>query len=336
MFWRDIYKTQITKRNNCIYYMSDNLVNKIKSLGKNKDYDCLLMFSGGKDSSYLLYYLSQVLGLRVVSVTLTHNYLAPETLANIESFAKRYSAKHITVENTSLNYAGKHFLENWINRPDEGSLINLCTGCRLGLVELIVETAKKENLNVVVTGHTPFEATDYRMNLVNFPKEKSGTIFFILGYFRLLLRNPSLLSDFKALKILIKEFYYHSNRKNIFERNGITRLFPFYDYLKYDESEIVETLKKLNWQKASVSAKSYWRADCNMNAIRQFFHGYISGYNEQEMYYGKMLKDNLITREYYDLNVNNSFKKDDILRILKNSKISEKALKKYQEFLEEK
>jgi tRNA(Ile)-lysidine synthase TilS/MesJ len=291
------------------------------------------MFSGGKDSSYLLYYLSQVLGLRVVSVTLTHNFLAPETLANIESFAKRYSSKHITVENPSLNHAGKHFLENWINKPDEGSLINFCTGCRLGLVEQIIKIAKREKLNLVVTGHTLFEATDYRMNRVNYPSGKKGKIYFLIGYLRLLLRNPSLVYNFKAIRILIKEYIYHSNRKYIFARNGIHRLFPFYDYLKYDEAEIIETLKKLNWQKASVSARSYWRADCNMNAIRQFFHSYLSGYNELEMYYGKMLKDKLITREYYDFNVNYSMNKEDILRILKESGISEKALWKYEKLL---
>lgn len=70
-----------------------------------------------------------------------------------------------------------------------------------------------------------------------------------------------------------------------------------------------------------------------MNEIRQFFHGFIPGYNEQEMYYGKMLKDNLITREYFDSNVNNSFKKEDIIRVLEDSKILGKSLGRYKEFL---
>jgi tRNA(Ile)-lysidine synthase TilS/MesJ len=294
------------------------------------------MFSGGKDSSYLLYYLSQELGLKVVTVTLIHNFLARETIENIESFAKKYSKKHITINNTCLNIAGKHFLENWINKPDEGSLITLCTGCRLGLVKEIIKVANKENLNVVLTGLTPFEATDYRMNLVNYPKGKDGKIYFVLGYLRLLLRNPSLLKNFNALKYQIEEYYYHGNKKRIFMKNGLNMIIPFYDYLKYDESIIIETLNKLNWQKASVSTTSYWRADCNMNALRQFFHNWISGYNEMEMYYGKMLKENVIDREYYSKNIKNNFNKEDILKILRTSGISDKAYLKYEKFLTKK
>jgi tRNA(Ile)-lysidine synthase TilS/MesJ len=311
----------------------ENLAKTIKELNTNPDYDCLLMFSGGKDSSYLLYYLSEELGLRVVTVTLTHNFLAKETLENIENFASKYSKKHINIQNNHLNHAGTHFLENWINKPDEGSLINLCTGCRLGLVDLIIETAKKEKMNVVLTANTPFEATDYRTKLVHYPVGKDGKIYFLFGYLRLLLRNPSLLSNFKAVRILFREYYSHTNRKKIFKKNGLHRILPFYYFLKYDEQQVIETLKKLGWQKASISTKSYWRADCNMNAIRQFFHSYISGYNELEMYYGKMLTENSISKEYFEQNTQNNFKKEDILGILKSSGISEMAYQKYEKFL---
>jgi tRNA(Ile)-lysidine synthase TilS/MesJ len=314
--------------------MSNNiLASTIKELGKNPDYDCMLMFSGGKDSSYLLYYLSQILNLKVVTITLTHKFLAKETLNNIESFAKRFSKKHITIENSYLNYSGQHFLENWINKPDEGSLITLCTGCRLGLVKLIIETAKKENINVVITGLTRFEATDYRMKLVNFPKGRDGKFFFFLGYLRLIMRNPSLILDLKVFRYQMEEFYYFKNQKKLYKKNNIHLLKPFYDFLKYDEESIIETLKKLNWSKAPVSGNSYWRADCDMNAVRQFFHNKISGYNEQEYYYGQMLRENLITREYYENNIDNNDQTAGIFKIINSSGLSEKAIKKYTRFI---
>ena len=82
----------------------------------------------------------------------------------------------------------------------------MCTGCRLGLTKIVIDTAKKENINVVVTGLTPFEATDYRVKLVNWPRGKEGRIFFIMGYMRLALKNPSMISTLKALKYQIKEY----------------------------------------------------------------------------------------------------------------------------------
>jgi len=316
--------------------MKEKLAEKIRELNNNSEYDCLLMFSGGKDSSYLLYFLSKELGLRVATITLSHTFLDEKTLQNIESFAKQFSKKHIVIENQYLNKAGKHFLEAWINTPDEGSLITLCTGCRLGLIKLVIETAKKENINVVITGLTPFEKTDYRLKLVNYPRGRDGKFFFFLGYLRLILRNPSLVTNLKALKYQVEEFYYFSNQKKIYKKNNLNLLMPFYDYLQYDEAMIIEALKKFNWQKASVSSNSYWRADCNMNAVRQFFHNRISGYNELEYYYGRMLKDGLISKEYYDKNIQDHYRKDDILKILEASGLSEKTIIKYEEYLKDK
>lgn len=312
--------------------MKYNLVETINELNKNSDYDCLLMFSGGKDSSYLLYYLTQELGLRVATVTLTHDFQPKETRENIESFAKRYSKKHIAVENNALNYAGRHFLETWINKPDEGSLVTLCTGCRLGLVRLVIETAKKENINVVITGETPYEALDYRIKLVNYPKGKDGKLFFFLGYLRLVVRNPSLVKNLKAFRYQIEEYYYNRNMKKIYRQNNLSLIYPYFS-LKYDEAMIIDTLKKLNWKKASISPNSYWRADCNMNAIKQFFYNRISGYNEMEAYYGKMLKDQLISQDYYDKNIKTLDQKEDILTALKETGLSREALIKYEKFL---
>lgn len=316
--------------------MAKDLAETIRNLNTNSEYDCLLMFSGGKDSSYLLYYLSQELGLRVVTFTLSHKYMAKETRENIEKFAVKYSKKHITIENDYLNHAGNHFLESWIKKPDEETLITFCTGCRLGLVKLVINAAKKEKISVVITGLTLYEATDYRVKLVNYPKGKEGTFFFFLGYLRLVLRNPSLVMDFKSLKYQAEEFYYYSNQKKVYEKNGLHLLMPFYDFLKYDEQQVIETLKKLNWQKAAVSGNSYWRADCDMNTLRQYFHKKISGYNEQEYYYGQMLKENLISKDYYESNIKDNFKEEDILKLLKSSGISEKSYHRYEKYMTKK
>lgn len=316
--------------------MKNKLVSKIKELNTNKDYDCLLLFSGGKDSSYLLYFLSKILELKVATFTFSHKFLDDKTRKNIVSFTNKYSANHIMVENNYLNYSGTHFLEKWINKPDEESLITLCTGCRLGITKLVIQTAKKEGMNVVITGLTPFEATDYRVRLVNYPKNKDGKLFFLLGYLRLILRNPSLIMNWKVLKIQVEEYYYHINQKKIYAKENINLIRPFYDYLKYDEIEVINTLKKLNWKKSSISGNSFWRADCNMNAIRQYFHNKISGYDEQAYYYGQMLKDDLITKEYYDYNLETTDKTEDILKIINSSGISDKAKKKYEKYLNKK
>ena len=42
----------------------NNIIKKIKSQGKGKDFDCIMGMSGGIDSSYLLYVMKEKYGLR--------------------------------------------------------------------------------------------------------------------------------------------------------------------------------------------------------------------------------------------------------------------------------
>lgn len=314
--------------------MKSNLKEKIQSFNLNSEYDCVLLFSGGKDSSYLLYYLAEKLKLRVMTFTLIHDFLPRQTITNIEQFTARFSKKHINIQNNTLNYAGKHFLENWINTPDEGSLITLCTGCRMGLVKPVIETAKEEKMNVVIAAHTPFEATDYRVSLVNYPKGKKGFIYFVLGYLRLLFRNPSLLSDIKAFINQMKEFHYYKNKNEIFKNAGIEYIKPFYTDIEFNEYEIVTKLKELNWQKpSSTNNTSYWRSDCNMYAIRHYFYNQVAGYNEMKEYYGKLFRNNLISQEIFENQSENSYAKDEILDLLTSLELSESSINKYKDFV---
>jgi tRNA(Ile)-lysidine synthase TilS/MesJ len=314
--------------------MKNELVKLIKELNTNQEYDCLLMYSGGKDSSYLLYYMSEILHMNVLTVTLKHDFLPVETIENIENFTQKFSKKHIYVQNAVLNQSGKHFLENWINKPDGGSLITLCTGCRLGLIKQIVETAKSENINVVISGNTPYEDTDDKINLVNYPAGKKGKIYFFLGYMRLLLRNPSLLKNIKAFFHQAEEFYYYKNKNKVYDKNEINFIDPFYEHITYDESKIIKKLKELNWKRAgSTSNSSYWRSDCNMYAIRHYFYNQVAGYNEGEKYYTKLYDEKIISQEYMEEGINRQYEKAEIMDLLTSLELSQSSLDKYKDFL---
>jgi tRNA(Ile)-lysidine synthase TilS/MesJ len=313
--------------------MKNDLKSKILAQNSSIDYDCVLLFSGGKDSTYLLYYLAEKLNLRVLTLTLVHDFLPQETINNIEKFSARFSKKHVNIKNNTLSHSGKHFLETWINKPDEGSLITLCTGCRIGLIKPVIDTAKKEKVNVVLAAHTPFESTEYKASLVNYPKGKKGFIYFALGYLRLLLRNPSLLKDIKAFISQLEEFYYYKNKESVFKNAGIEYIKPFYTDIEFNEYEVIKKLKELNWQRPETSRTSYWRSDCNMYAIRHYLYNQVAGYNESKEYYGNLLKNKQISQEYFDNQSDTNYAKEEILDILTSLELSESSINKYKDFL---
>jgi hypothetical protein len=61
------------------------------------DYDCVLLFSGGKDSSLSLIDLVANRGMRVLALTLDNGFLAKVTAANMRAVLDSVGADHITL-----------------------------------------------------------------------------------------------------------------------------------------------------------------------------------------------------------------------------------------------
>lgn len=69
------------------------LVDKIKKHGKNKKYDCIIGLSGGLDSTYLLYYAVEVLGLRPMVFTVDTGWNLPVADKNINNIVNKLGLK---------------------------------------------------------------------------------------------------------------------------------------------------------------------------------------------------------------------------------------------------
>lgn len=64
------------------------MVARIKKDGKNHEYDCIIGISGGVDSSYLLYYAKEVLGLRPLAFSVDTGWNLNVAIENIEKIVK--------------------------------------------------------------------------------------------------------------------------------------------------------------------------------------------------------------------------------------------------------
>mgnify|MGYP001585030535 CR=1 FL=1 len=70
----------------------DVLVEKRRGLG---EYDCVVPFSGGKDSTFTLWYIVKKLGLRPLVVSFDHGFYRPKTLENNERTMRKLGVDFI-------------------------------------------------------------------------------------------------------------------------------------------------------------------------------------------------------------------------------------------------
>lgn len=262
----------------------------------NRQYDCIVGFSGGRDSTYLLWYIVNVLHLKPLAVFVDSKLIPQETLSNIKKTSDILEVDLLIKQHDLLTKSVKHFLTSWVKYPVPATLITLCTGCRLGVTKIINEETIARNIPVIFAGGTPFERGTFKKNLLL--SNKKSNFSFMLGYSKQVLKNPSLISDFNSLKIQISEYFntpwgFKSKKKN----DSYIRIEPFFNYFRWEEKKIEHTIQnELNWKKYP-GLKSAYRGDCEVGIIRQFLYDKMLGYNDKDDHLSWLVRDEQVTRE---------------------------------------
>lgn len=267
-------------------------INRILSQSNpQRKYDCAVGFSGGRDSSYLLYFAKEILGLRTLAISVTNEYMTPCAKQNIRTITDTLGIEVHYIENTALNECSRKCIRHWANEPDAAMTITFCTGCRYGLKKIIPDYVVKQRIPLLLTGETPIEEMDYRVNLLceNKGINKKNIIF---GYMKKIFRNPSYLKSPTSMYYQFIDFISWDKFKKNY---SLAKIKPFY-YIKYDSTMVIKKIEELGWKYDS-NFNSTWRSDCYVNLVRQYFLKKIVGYNDVDIYYARLLRKNEISKD---------------------------------------
>jgi amino acid adenylation domain-containing protein len=105
-------------------------------------HDCVVLLSGGKDSTYMLYRLVD-LGVRPLAFTLDNGFISPQAKANIRRVAAALGIDHVFGSTPAMNQI---FVDS-LHRYD-----NVCQGCFKTIYTLAVALARERGIRFIVTG----------------------------------------------------------------------------------------------------------------------------------------------------------------------------------------
>lgn len=291
-----------------------------KTLGEypyEREYDCLLGCSGGRDSTYLMYWIKEVLGLNVLAITMTHDYLPEQTRKNVEIVSGKLGVHVKYMENEDLDKYSRICVRAWAKKPVAPTLISFCSGCRVGLRQTLPAYAKEHHIPILFMGNTPFEKAEYRRSIIALDPEHPTRKSQALGYSRLMLENPAFLKSLPCMNAQRKDF--RTNGKYNTKGRWPVVISPFFKYIEWKEDEVIPTLTSLGW-KYDESLNSTWRSDCYVNLLRQYYYKRFLGYNDLNVYYATLLRQGKITMEEAEARIakEGDYSEDMIRKILKD------------------
>lgn len=233
------------------YFKSTNDLNYIFNKARSEkkgEYDCLLLYSGGKDSTYVLYKLMEM-GVRVLAYTFDNGYISETALKSIKSIVKTHNIDHIT---GTLNDMPAVFHQGL---KEECSI---CNGCFKVLRILSTKLAYEKGIKYIVTGLSRGQIYDVRL----YDIMKQGA------------------KDVEEIerKIYEQRLIYHTKDdyvSRVFERQALIKkeviekveLIDFYRYCDVGKREILEFLKSKSAYWNSPEDTGFCSSNCLINDV---------------------------------------------------------------------
>ncbi len=246
-------------------------------------YNCIVPVSGGRDSSYALYYSKEVLGLNPIAVHNDNDFETEIARKNLENITNALNVPLIWI--SSREKISKRIVAEKIkmNAPFGAGLIaeQICEACKYGFESASYNTARKEGIKLIIWGDSKPESTTSYHGLLKHKIPTKWQRLFSSG----------------ALN-LFKYKYYFRKMKREYGPNSSDGLkeIHLYDYVEWDRKTIVDTIQKIGWSKPQESATS-WRIDCSL--IPLINHLYIKAYgvSKIEIGFSNMIRSGKMDRE---------------------------------------
>jgi hypothetical protein len=268
---------------------------------KASHYDCMVALSGGRDSTYAMYFLVRKLGLKVLAYSVDNGFMPAETISNINNAASILGVDHVWEKHNELRLGIKPVLTAWMHHPRPEMLSSLCLGCRSGFAQGLLRAARKYKTITVITGCGE-PGSDEHLGLKFFTaksfRKAGGAIELLAGYARELLKNPRYLSTLSVPYLMVKEYTYKFAPTAILSRlvSPGTRQLGLYRFIPWDENKITQVIcNELGWKKPSFASAAY-RSDSEICALKSQLYLKTLGFTINDVLVSGMIRKGLLTR----------------------------------------
>jgi hypothetical protein len=221
---------------------------------KHKEFDALIPFSGGKDSSYVLYVAKKQLGLNCLAYTADNGYISEHAKSNIDIACRKLGVEHVYYHfNTNLMNGLYALFIKKTGYP--------CSACMRAIAVGIYKLADIYNIPLVIQG------TSLRTEL---PLSREMAEHGHLSHVRAVLRGEPIAAECKRLlgDLSMRRKVGHVLFRLSGRKYPITYAwFNLPEYIDWNYNVIIDTIQReLDWK----SPEENEHMDCVIHPIQKY------------------------------------------------------------------
>ena len=276
----------------------DELFDLVESYRKPYGSDCIVPFSGGRDSCYALHLIVNELKMKPVTYTYDWGMVTDLGRRNISRMCDALGVENIIVaadinkkrRNIALN------LKAWLKSPNLGMVSILTAGDKHFFKH--VETVKRQTrIELNLWGVNPLEVTHFKSGFLGIPPDFEGERVYTNGALKqaryqlrrlnAMLASPGYFNS--SIWDTLSGEYHRSFTKK-------TSYFHIFDYWQWNETLIDNTLAEYAWELAPDTSTT-WRIGDGTAAFYNYIYRTVAGFTEHDTFRSNQIREGEITRQ---------------------------------------
>ena len=260
--------------------------------------DCIVPFSGGRDSCYGLHLIVNELKMKPVTYTYDWGMITDLGRRNVSRMCAELGVENIIVT-ADISQKRKNIAMNlkaWLKYPHLGMISILTAGDKHFFK--YVETVKKQTfIGLNLWSVNPLEVTHFKAGFLgikpDFEEKKvySSGIYKQLRYqclrFKAMLESPGYFNC-SLWDTLSGEYYRSFTEKSDY--------YHIFDYWRWDEKIIEDTLDSYNWERAN-DTNTTWRIGDGTAAFYNYIYYTVAGFTEHDTFRSNQIREGEMARE---------------------------------------
>lgn len=301
-----IYFDSLGVCNYCLNYKPRNipkptsqLLDLIEPYRKIDKPDCIVPFSGGRDSCYGLHLIVNELGMNPITYTYDWGMVTDLGRRNISQMCGDMGIENIIV---AANISQKRTnittnLKAWLKSPHLGMLAMLTAGDKHFFRH--VETIKKQTgIELNLWGVNPLETTHFKTGFLGIKPDFEESKVYSHGMlkqmkyhskrFKAMLQSPGYFNA-SLWDTLSGEYYRSFTEKNDY--------YHIFDYWSWDELTVNSTLiNDYGWEVAEDTSTT-WRIGDGTAGFYNYVYYTVAGFTEHDTFRSNQIREGQLTRE---------------------------------------
>lgn len=259
--------------------------------------DCVVAFSGGRDSSYMLHYIKKELNLNPVAYGYDWGMVTDIARRNQAIITGQLGVEYIVVS-ADIRQKRKNIQKNvlaWLKKPSLGMIPLFMAGDKQYFYYL-EQVRKQLGVELAFLGGNPLEKTGFKTGFTGVQENITGRTYdistarkvqIISYYLRQFISNPSYLN--KSLYDTAHAFY-----SSYIMKHDFTWLFK---YIQWQEPVIDKVLQEEYGWEVAKDTESTWRIGDGTASFYNYIYYTVAGFSENDTLRSNQIREGMSSRE---------------------------------------